>query len=376
MFFTPWYPTPDSPASGVFVREHVRAAALHSDVVLVHLHPEAARIPAIRIRSLEGEPFPAIRVSYASPWRLRHLLQPMAWLAAALALRRRGVRPDLVHANISTTAPPALVYARMMKAPLVVTEQWSIFLEDDPASLPRTRAAVVRWALRRAAVVLPVGRRLARAIEGFAPGATCRVVPNVVDGDVFHPGENPPEPPPVRLLAVGLLAPEKDHDTMLSAVAQIRSLGKEVQLDIVGYGPERSRVEALIAEKGLTSAVRLLGYLTKDEIASAMREAHVFLHTSKFETFGAAVAEALASGLPVVSTRCGGPEDLIEESNGALAAVGDPQSVAKAVAQIGATLGRYSRAAIAAAAMRDLSLVSVGELLEEVYCDAERRSPR
>ena len=109
---------------------------------------------------------------------------------------------------------------------------------------------------------------------------------------------------PVRALAVSRLVPVKNFELLLKAWQQVA-----IELDIVGDGPLRSRLERLIHTLGLNHRVTLLGY--QDDVFARMQRADIAVVTSKREGFGYVTLEALQSRCVVISTRCGVAQDLL-----------------------------------------------------------------
>lgn len=130
------------------------------------------------------------------------------------------------------------------------------------------------------------------------------------------------------VLFVGRLVADKDLPTLIEAFARVTFPG--ARLDIVGDGPLRAEIEARIAEKGLQDRVRLRGYLA--DPSEAYRAARCLVLTSRFESFGNAVAEALAHGLPVVTTAAAGPVEIVENGRfGTIVPIGDVTAIAAAL---------------------------------------------
>jgi len=368
---TPWYPVPESPAAGVFVREHALAAARFDDVAVVHLAgAREAQLRPIELEMLEQEELATVRAHVRALPRTGILVQAAAISRAVRALRSTGFHPDLVHAHIALGAIPAALYCRFAGLPLVVTEHWSVHLDADPANLSARAAACARWALGRAERLLPVGAALEGALRRLAPAGRYEVVPNVVDCQLFRPARRARGDGSRTLIAVGLFSAEKSYPTMLRALRLLVDEGVAVRLQIAGYGPAKVELEALIDLLGLTEHVELLGYVPKPELARRLRRADVFVHASEYETFGAAVAEALASGLPVVCTRCGGPEDFVTEDVGVLVEPRNPGALAAAIRDVLGRLEMFDPEQIAGRARRRFSAEVVGAQLHEIYRQA------
>jgi glycosyltransferase involved in cell wall biosynthesis len=149
--------------------------------------------------------------------------------------------------------------------------------------------------------------------------------------------EGPPHPwfgsgsPPV-ILGVGRLARQKDFPTLIRAFAKVLET-RPCRLILLGEGRERPALEKLICEMGLGDAVDLPGFV--ENPFSFMSRAALLVLSSAWEGFGNVLAEALALGLPVVSTDCpSGPREILEEGRfGTLVPVGNVEAMAKAMMQ-------------------------------------------
>jgi glycosyltransferase involved in cell wall biosynthesis len=149
------------------------------------------------------------------------------------------------------------------------------------------------------------------------PRARMHLLPNVVDTDRFRPRADE-RGGPVTLLAVGRLVPSKRFDRFLALLARLRG----VKGLLVGDGPERAALQRRAAELGL-GPDRLEFRNGAGDLAPVYREADVFVLTSEHEGTPNVVLEAMASGLPVVSTPVGGATDLIDGTNGVLCDAAD-----------------------------------------------------
>jgi glycosyltransferase involved in cell wall biosynthesis len=366
LFLTTSYPSPAEPASGVFVEEHARAAAEHAEVAVLHLD----RSRGFGIRRDSGGEFPTWRASYPSrPVPVTLAGHAAAAVAGVRAARRAGFAPDLLHAHFFLAGAAAVALARPRRLPVVVTEQWSIFLPEDPAPLTPVLRRAARLAFERAQLVLPASEALRRGIEAVGIHGRFRVVPNVVDTELFAPAEAPPAGPPT-LAAVGLLYEAKAYDVLLDAAALLARGGRRFRLEIVGDGPLRGELEAQAARLELGEVVRFRGFLPKPEVAALLRESHAFVLTSRYDNNPCALIEAQASGLPVVATAVGGIPELVDDRVGLLAQPGDAADVARRIERLLDGLDRYDRHAIARRARERFGRRHVGDSLAQAYADA------
>jgi phosphatidylinositol alpha-1,6-mannosyltransferase len=140
-------------------------------------------------------------------------------------------------------------------------------------------------------------------------------------------------------LSVGRLVSRKGFDLALQALPLIRQQVPDVHLEIAGDGPERPRLEQMVSELELQTAVTFSGRLSDQELLAAYQHAHLFimpareeLANASVEGFGIVYLEASACGLPVVATRTGGVAEAVQDGRtGLLIPPDDPIALATAV---------------------------------------------
>lgn len=146
---------------------------------------------------------------------------------------------------------------------------------------------------------------------------------------------------PTTVLSVGRLVEKKGHDTLVRAVALLRDRGADVRLRIVGEGAEWSRLQRLVHELDVDERVTFTGPLTEAEVRNEYERAHVFalacreLENGDRDGIPNVLLEAMAHGLPIVSTRCAGIVEAVEDERSALLAdPDDAEGIAARLAQI------------------------------------------
>jgi glycosyltransferase involved in cell wall biosynthesis len=215
-----------------------------------------------------------------------------------------------------------------------------------------------RYGVQTPAAVIPTGIELAQFSAG--DGAGFRVHHGIALGR------------PV-LVHVGRLAFEKNIDFLLRMLVRVRLRLPEVLLVIAGEGPARRDLERQARSLGLSEAIRFVGYLDRDgPLEDCYRAGDAFIFASNTETQGLVLLEALALGVPVVSTAVMGTKEVLVEGRGCLIAEQDEQDFAeKCLRLLGdpALRGTLSRAAVAyattwaAPALADRLLDFYGEVL-------------
>jgi glycosyltransferase involved in cell wall biosynthesis len=352
LVLTTAYPAPGDPVRGVFVHEYARAVAPWCEVAVVHLD-RTHDVRSVELERRDEEP-PVLRVRY--PYRPTAVSIAKHFEAARRGLRAAPFRPDVIHAHFFLAAAPAVVLGR---APVVATEHWSVFLPEDPARLSRPMHRLAQLALARAAAVTVPSEALQRALP-----VSARVIPNVADTALFHPGG---EREPRRLVAAGLFYDAKAFDVLIEAVARVPA----ASLDLVGDGASRADLEELAGRLG--TSVTFHGVLPKFELAELMRRADLYVSASRYENNPVVLLEALATGLPIVGTAVGGVPEIVGD-DGLLVPPNDPAALADAIEQ---ALGRdFDRAEIARRARERYGPERIGRDLVDLYDEVTRKRAR
>ena len=243
-------------------------------------------------------------------------------------------------------AAPAIWIAHWRGVPVVVNYRGG----EAGTFLARSERTVRRTLRLSAALIVPSGF-LKEVFAGH--GLPAGIVPNIIDLERFHPARDGERPATRHLVVARNLEPIYDVPTSLRAFALIRESLPDVRLTVAGSGPERAALEALCRELRIEGSVQFCGTRDRDEMAALYRSATVVLNPSLVDNMPNSVLEAMASGVPVVSTNVGGvPFILRENVTGLMVPAGNPQAMASAVLRL---LGNPELAGrLAAAALLDV----------------------
>lgn len=310
--------------------------------VQVHVRDLAAALlrrgdHAVVLTSGEGPYVDTLRAAGVETVALRHLGAAIRPIQDARALTEmRGVlkrmQPDLVSTHSSKAGVLGRAAARLLGLPVVFTAHGWAFT----TGVPRREAAVYRWIERLAAplanriiTVSEFDRELALAHRLAPPVKVVTVhngMPDIPSALRAVPGRSP-----VRLVMTARFEPQKDHTTLLHALAGLQD--KAWHLDLIGDGPLLPRAEALVHDLGLADRVRFWGQ--RMDVAERLAEAHVALLITNWEGFPRSILEAMRAGLPVVASGVGGVAESVRDGDtGFVVAQGDAQGLQRRLKQL------------------------------------------
>jgi glycosyltransferase involved in cell wall biosynthesis len=275
----------------------------------------------------------------------------------------KGFKPNIIHAHISRAGFDAVLLGKMLKCPVVISEHNSAF----PRQLvSRFDIAKAKFAFPKAKKVLPVSLALQKGIESYRIKANFQVVHNVVDTSLFFPSEIQNHiKNNIKIIFVGSLIPIKGLDFLFPALASM-NIKQKWHLDLVGESQNIEKYQLLCEELKLSENVTFHGYLPKQKIAQMMRQSDIFVLPSLYESMPCVMIEAMASGLPIVSTIVGGIPEIVDSETGILCQAGDVFSLRNALINIIDNLEKYNNIEISRKAYR-FSPEEIGKQLHDLY---------
>lgn len=369
LYIPAWYPTPEDPISAKFVRDHARAASIYDDVTVLHV--QVAPLHRGYGPSWKEEMDEGIRTIRMRVPHIRGISYALGVIGAYQRLSWRRYRPHVIHAHIFNAGLAAAFISKLHDVPLVTTEHWTGFLMKRLSRLALVRAKI---AFASSRYVCPVSRPLQEAIASYGIRARFKIVPNTVDTELFRPKARAPTGYIKQLICVAILdQPRKGINYLLEALSLLKERRADFHLHIVGEGPRRPEYERMAAELSVEESVTFHGRIETEQLIQLLHQSHVFVLPSLFENFSVATAEALATGTPVIATRCGGPEDFVTPEVGLTVPPGDAEALAEVIDAMLNGYDRYSHDAVAAYARQRFSLGAVGMQLHEIYREVAAR---
>ena len=336
---TPFYPSVHDDGAGCFVAEPLDALAKAGIVNTV-----------FAVRPLYRGKLRARESGERAEW-LRYLSLPGGFglpTAGAFVFARivgqvrelqSAQRIDLIHAHGPLPCGhAAMLLSKELGVPYVVSVHGL-----DAFSAEQVSGRAGEWCRRISQRVYRSSRRVIciservreQVLEGTGPSCRTSVVYNGVDPELFSPGSSEPSSGGPVVLCVGNLLSIKGHEVLIRAVAALTPEFPSLTLDVVGHGPEQSRLQALAQELEIAERVRFLGRQSRHHVAAAMRRCTVFALPSRYEGLGCVYLEAMSVGKPVIGCRGQGIAEIIQHgSNGFLVGPDNERELTLALAML------------------------------------------
>jgi glycosyltransferase involved in cell wall biosynthesis len=279
----------------------------------------------------------------------RHWIDRVSRRLAA-HIEREGA-PDVLHAQSFLAACVCARLQQRVKVPFVYTERSSRWVTRD---LPLYLMPYIHQALRDAAALTCVSHGLRDRIN-VQTNRPIAVIPPHVDERIFNVIPDEPKPGQFTFVTAGEPAGIKGLDVLLDAFADFTRQKPRLgaRLILADRIPEEKALKAQALRLGIEANVTFAGKLDQPALASLFRQSHAYISASRVETFGKAMAEAQACGLPIVATPTDGARDIVADSSlGIIAGGFDAPSLAAAITALAEGYASDSGEAIAAASVR------------------------
>jgi glycosyltransferase involved in cell wall biosynthesis len=386
-----WYPTATSTA-GIFVKEQAEALrrAGHEVHVLIITYNTLGQGIKARFKKPDKkfDVSGTIKVHHFHVQVLRslsHSGNPQLLLKGVILkdVARQARRlaavvgvPNIIHHHcLSDNSYVAEYLAQQWHIPYVFTEHSNYRTDEELNKFNVFESYNDRKRfVQGAAACIGVSENRAKSYSDCY-GAPFEVISNLV-ADVFRVE-------PIRaakeasftFCAVGIVEQRKRYDLLIAAFAKAFR-GSAVQLLIAGSGTKKHELEELCRSLQMQEQVRFLGKLNRLQLIELFDRSHCHVLASDEETFGIVHAEAMFRGLPVISTICGGPEEIITPESGLLVTKGDVVELAAKMIEMQEHYSRYDSDKIRESAIARFAETEVVVQLQRVYQKALSQHPR
>ncbi len=406
VFLARWYPHRYDPMFGLFVQRHAEAAALFNDITVIYcqqIESQSHRVAESQsrdasitpnenkqyvidtskqnkfeiIRTLENN-VDTIRIYYKKPKnKILSLLRFYRANMIGLKLCKSPVEThgrvskkiDLIHVHILTRLGViAWIQKLLHKTPYIITEHWSRYLpgNDFGGFLRKLATKIV---VRNAKLVTTVTENLTDAMRSHGlKNDNYVVLPNVVNLDMFHINCTDISNMSTKIIHISCFEDKsKNISGLLESLKIVEQRGIDFHCTLIGEGMDLELMKEKAANLQLINKVSFTGLLQNQALADEIASGNFLVMSSNYENMPVVILEALASGLPVVSTNVGGIKEMIDETKGILVEPRNKEALAEAIIKMIETHKNYDAEYLRNSVIEKYGYESVGKTLDLMY---------
>ncbi len=311
-----WYPNPDDIQLGTFIQKQIIATASDcNNLVLSIIGSKNISDISLSINDYNG--IKEIQVVYCAKGnaykRIKFYLGALQKGLSAIA--DSGFYPDLVHCHI---AGRNLWIAEkyFKKIPVILSEHWSGYLDGRFDAIPNLKKKKRIKRINNCKEVIAVSKHLAEAIKSKGIQNKISIVDNVIETKGIR--KQLEKKNFTFLIVADLVDQTKNISGVIRAFSETLKTQPNSILDIIGDGKDKKMLSELVKDANITDSVNFIGRISQGDVLEYYTQVDCVIVNSYFETYSMVTVEAILSGVPVIATRCKGPEQFINEKNGML----------------------------------------------------------
>ncbi len=378
-----WYPSEVNPFSGDFVQRHIEAISAYRQQYVIHVIKDenACVTKNVKVVFHQKNNYREMVIYYhikktgikiLDQFRSDTKYRGIYKKAINEFIEKEGV-PTFVHVHVAMKAGLMACWIKQkFSIPFILTEHSTAYLPEADVQLHNYGNIFKRRTqkiLKESSLVTVVSNWLGKAIEKDFPFVKWVCIPNVYNSEIFYP-ENKELPVPPVFVHASIMNFQKNTEGIIYAFKKVKEAGKDFVLRL--FGPVNGKIIQVIEDEALSKYVLMVGDVSQQDLASAIRESLAVIMNSRFETFGCVLIEANACGIPAMVTDIPVFHEIIEENtNGIFVTENDPAQLAKAI--INFIEGKYAFDKNKICTATEIyNYKNVGKQFNEVYQEIER----
>jgi glycosyltransferase involved in cell wall biosynthesis len=370
LIVTAGYPNAYNPLDGIFHKDQAEALAENHDVSVIAIN--AISIKHILKAKKYNFGFKKYIKNKVKTYHYTYINIPLYLPYSIYKSKTAGQKifkkymqenglPDIIHLQCFEAVLLAGYIKDKYNIPFVVTEHSSRFNND---TLPASISKYAEIAFAESACNVTVSEELANKMSKKYQKHFI-YIPNIIDTDYFIP--SPYKAAEFTLINVAGLIDIKNHRLLIDAFKLAQEKINELKLIIIGDGYLKNELNTYIQKLNLNNSISLLGYLNRAEILKHLQTSHCFVLSSKTETFGVALVEAMSCGLPVISTISSGPKSIIKHNYLGMLCEHDAEQLSEKIFELYINYKHFDSNKIRQFAIENFSKLAVSKLIENTY---------
>lgn len=323
LFLTRWYPNPADVQLGIFIRKHALAVSKFCKVSVLYVQAVKQQKKSMMFEEHSDGNFAELKIFYrASVWPFVNFSRYVKWhIWGFQKIKSQEGKPQLIHLNVMYgLAKICRTLSKSFNIPYIITEHWHGFTDGQFGSQSTYFKNEIYKTAQNASAFTCVSEYLKQHLIANNFANHIEVIPNVVD----VAEKNLPEVKDgiIRFLtAADLLDRVKNVSAIIKVIQSLIDENEALKFEyhIIGGGEDEMQLKALAhSSEKYRSKIIFHGRRLNEYVLEFLNACNCAIINSNTETFSVFAAEAVLCGKPVICTRCGGPEDFLNEKNSIL----------------------------------------------------------
>lgn len=362
VFITPWYPDEKQEHAGIFIETQAQAFAVKHEVLVIATHVDYSkfRLLTYTVTRQVQRGVHEYRVTVFRSIPVFNQLVYIGLTTWAAYKILKGKKVDIIHSFIGYPGAILGWLIGWVKGTSVVHTEHTRLINNYRSLWHKV---LTRFGMRKAKKITAVSTWLAKQISDDVEREVA-VIPNMIDVSRFKLSERPP----IEVFQIGFLGGlntnVKGLDLLLEAFSTVDF---PCHLHIGGAGKLLDVYKMQAKKLGIADRCTFYGFIKVADVPAYFQRLHAFVCSSRFETFNVSLIEAMATGIPVVSTKCGGPEDFVTPINGYLVQDDAGENMASTIVRLKNTYDVFNPLLIRKYVINTFSISMVEKSIQELY---------
>ncbi len=324
LFLCGWYPSRVFPNNGDFIQRHAEAVSLLHKVSVLHIVSDENCQQKIMpfYENINGVD---THIAYVKPNK-NPLIKAVRFYKAFKLLLKKIDAFDVVHLN---KIYPFGLYLFLLRKPFIISEHWTGYHNPQVKKIDFWQYFLTKKIVKKACFVCPVSKELQKSMENFGLKGTYNIIPNVVNTDIFFPSNTHKNNTFTIVHISNMNDNHKNVSGIIKAVSQL-----DFNYKLILIGENSSKYKTVSDTLQISANIDFIDHVSHTEIPKFLHKASVYISFSNYETWGIVMMEALACGVPVISTNTGIINELNKTEFAQIIPIKDEIGLAKAITKI------------------------------------------
>ncbi len=379
LFLTSWYPVPENPVHGIFIRNHALALSRHTNVVVAYAYSSHTG-PYYEVTETKvNDHLTEYRIKYPKPITtiigIKTFIQTLKFKKAYKLLLGKLVenKTEVKALQVNIVFPVTLVlslFKNHYKVKHTIAENWSGYLPTDGNYHGKVMKLYTEKCFATADKIWHVSQLQKEAMIGHGLTGNFELLYNTVNTEIFKPTDGVKKNTELKLLHVSsLVEREKNITGTFRVLKKLHDKNYKFTLDIIGGSEETIAAAKAYAASLNLQNIHFFGPLPPEKISWHMQQSNALVLFSHYEGMPVVALEALSCGLPVVATKVGQLPHIITEKTGTLVETDNEEQMFNALENLFSNKNNFDPKAMRDFILQNASYEAVGKQFWEFYKD-------